>query len=613
MRAQIQQLPASVIAVGALIVAQAGWLVMWTSRGWFYQDDFLFLTRAHDSSLSWSYLTQHTGGHLTPGFWMFFWLIAHVVGLHYLPTVILRLVLQAIATLLLYRVVRELSGSNRRSLAIVVVYCASPLLVPGSLYLTQSMSLLPAQVFSLVALLAVVRHSKTGSLRSSLAAGVALLLTAACWEKTGIDTTLVVILLVLGWLTPGGPRARFRAVLRDWKGWLLTLAPVVAFGALYLAKGYGSSANGHVATQSELHLAWIQWSHDVCLALIGGPWHWGFGPDVYTAFGTPTNGEIAAGQVAFGLFTVLVVWLYGWRRILAWLLPVVPVVVGIAVVAAGRYVYFGQIIALDYHYAFDLAVPVALALALAGRTGERRPTAHEPARQPRPGSVGRLLPAVGVLVIAGVVAASVVSARAWTKPWHRSPAKGYVTTLIAQAEQPGQPPALYNTFVSPTVLPRPDTPLPLSALFRLAGLDAHFDGGATGLQIVDDRGHIVPATFVTSSTGAATAKPVCPTLISGVQSVTLRFAPAVTPNYYFLRLQYFENTVSNVNVTVKTATGASLAVENGDRVQLGQSIGQQMFPLAFGAPASVTIAGTTAATNVCASEVTVGLPVAGTS
>ena len=143
--------------------------------------------------------------------------------------------------------------------------------------------------------------------------------------------------------------------------------------------------------------------------------------------------------------------------------------------------------------------------------------------------------------------------------------------------------------------------------------DAEFDGGASNLQIVDDTGHIVPATYVTSSKGAATAKPVCPTLVSGVQSVTLRFAPPVTPNYYFLRLQYFANAVSNVTVTVKTATGTPLAVEDGDGIQLGQAIGQQMFPLAFGAPASVTITGMTAATNVCASEVAIGLPVASAS
>jgi hypothetical protein len=209
-----------------------------------------------------------------------------------------------------------------------------------------------------------------------------------------------------------------------------------------------------------------------------------------------------------------------------------------------------------------------------------------------------------------VVGSSAVAARKWTDPWHTYPGKAYVSTLRAQADRSGVAPALYDTFVSQRVLPAPDKPLSLSDLFGLAKIPASFDGSATNLQLVDDLGHIVPATYVPAATGQAATKPVCPTLISGVQSVTLPLSPTLPSNYYFLRLQYLENTVSSVTVTVKTAGGVNLPVVNGTNVRLGQSLGVQTFKLPLAAPASVTIAGVTAATNVCASNISVGLPVA---
>ena len=64
---------------------------------------------------------------------------------------------------------------------------------------------------------------------------------------------------------------------------------------------------------------------------------------------------------------------------------------GTAIVAAGRYEFYGQIISVDYHYAFDLAVPLALALALAWRPGRRKPVRPHAEHQAR---YRVLLPAV---------------------------------------------------------------------------------------------------------------------------------------------------------------------------------------------------------------------------
>src|SRR5262245_61413399 len=62
----------------ALIVAQLIWKSIFLSHYYFWQDDFWWLTGARAHSFSWSYLTQSAGGHLTPGDWAIYWVVARI-------------------------------------------------------------------------------------------------------------------------------------------------------------------------------------------------------------------------------------------------------------------------------------------------------------------------------------------------------------------------------------------------------------------------------------------------------------------------------------------------------------------------------------------------------
>lgn len=611
-RAVTERIPPPYLVLAALVIAQTGWLAVWFSRGWYVNDDFSFLAQAIHQPLTWKYLTANSAGHLFPGFRLLFWLVARGTHLDYAATVALRLLLQAAATILLCRLLFALTRSWRPALAITAVYAVTPVILPGTLYLSAALNLLPAQVCILIAYLGVVRHAHSGSNWAALQAGLGLVAAALFWEKTALDSAPVLALLMIGWLTSGAPRARAVAIARDWRAWLLTFGPMIGFGIYYLAGHYSGSAKGvplHVLPK----LAWQEWARALWPSIIGAPWKWFALPNEFIAIGAPSHLAVVLGQVGFGVLIVVGLRRRGWRSVLVWVPLAVALFVGMTSVAVGRYAFVAAAPTVDYHYLFDLAIPAAVCAALLFRSPLAEPALELPSPSSQPaGRAGwghRLQIAGAVIASCALVVSSVVSSARWTRRWHESPARSYVGTLSKAAHAQTTRPAVYDTQLPAGVITPLDPDRNLSDLAAVARVPLTFEGGSPGLQLVTETGTLVPATFQTAATAVTPANPVCPTLITGVQSVTLQLAPKLAPNYYFLRLQYFQNTVGTVTVTAQASNGHGVAVTNADDVQLDQPIGQHVFKLALGAPASVTIAGTTASTHLCASLVTVGGPV----
>jgi hypothetical protein len=590
-------------ALLAIVAAQAVWLSVLSSRGWFYTDDFQDMAQSLHRSLGPSYLLTPLNDHLSPGVRLVFWLTTHGIGLHYGPTIVVRVLIQAVTTVLLYRLLRLVSPSARLALGVTAVYAFSPLLVPGTLWLTTALTLQIPQIATILAFDAHIRHVRDGSWRWAAAAGIALLIAASFWEKSGITAVLLVILSV-GWLHTGGLRRRIRAVLRDWRGWLLTLGPLVAFAAYDIASGTGKSAAA-LPVSAALRLIWLQWSQALWPAVIGGPWHWFAGRNVYQSLARPGLAAIIAGEVAFAALAVL-----GWRRnrwagLLAWLLPLTSVVFGIVLVGVGRYATFGKIIATDYHYVYDVAVPMALAAVLSLAPSE----SPAPVRQRSPWrSRARTVVAVGAA--GGLLASCIVSAASWTSKWHASPARTYTATVFSSVRALGPAATLYDTPVSQRVLPFIEGDRHLSNLLALAGVDAHINNGPEAPLIVDDRGHAGPATFFVAAVGRGTRNRFCPDALHGQQALVIPLVGRVIPNAYFVRLTFFQNRPTQLVVTVTDPAGKSVAVSGG-ALALDSTLGQVVVRLGYGQPASVTIRGGSAATNTCLTKVELGVPLAG--
>jgi hypothetical protein len=590
------------VALMGIIAAQAVWFAVLSSRGWFYTDDFQDMAQSLHRSLGPSYLLTPLNDHLSPGVRLVFWLTTHGIGLHYGPTIVVRVLIQAVTTLLLYRLLRLVSPSARLALGVTAVYAFSPLLVPGTLWLTTALTLQIPQICTILAFDAHIRHVRTGSWRWSVASGVNLLIAASFWETSGITAVLLVI-VSLGWLHTGGLRQRVRSVLRDWRGWLITLGPLTAFAAYDIASGTGKSA-ATLPVTAALRLIWLQWSRALWPAVIGGPWRWFGQGDVYQSLARPGAAVIVLGEAAFVALAVL-----GWRRnrwagLLAWSLPLTSVALGIVLVGVGRYATFGNIIATDYHYVYDVAVPTALAAVLS----LSRPTRPAPIRVPSQRPRARV--AVAAVAAGGLMASCIVSAAGWTQRWHASPAHTYTTTVLSSVRALGPAATLYDTPVSQRVLPFIEGDRHISNLLDLAGVDAHIDNGPQSPLIVDDRGHVGPATFFVAALGKGTQNRFCPDLLHGQQVLTIPLVGHVTPNAYFLRLTYFQNRPTRLLVTVTDPAGHSVAVSEA-ALALDSTLGQVVIRLGFGQPASVTLRDSSAATNTCVTKVELGAPLAG--
>lgn len=599
--------------LAVVVAAQAGWIAYLCTRGWFYQDDFTLLSQAVHRGLSLGYLKQPFNGHLAPGVRLTFWILAHTSRLHYGPTIALRVVLQAIATILLFWLLTTVSRSRTVALVITTVYSVSPLLVPGTLWLASSTNLLPAQICVLIVYLAHLRHVESGELRWSLVAGVALLVGVCFWEKTAV-TALLLVILSLGWLLSGSLRRRLMGLLRDWRGWILTLAPLGAFTAYFFSHNYGSSTYD-LPPRAGLHLIWLQWGHSLWPAVIGAPWRWLSGGETFTGVADPRLATVILGQCAFAALVVAGWWRNRWRGLLAWSLPLVAVAVGEVLIGLSRYTAFGDLPGLQFSYAFDLAVPVALAvgLALRARTPiDTVPAEPVPAERLPPEATRwpRLRLVAGVACVALAASSAVVSALAWTSRWHDSPAKTYVGSILTGLRGTGSSANLFDTGVSPRVLPSVSPNRNLSDLLSVTNVHVVFDRGLPQPQLVTDSGQIVPATFTSVAEQVGGPNAFCPTLVHGTTSISVALEPTVAPGAYFLRIEYFEQRPALVTVTVRNATGQSVGLRGDPTVDFDQQLGVVLLPLRPGSPQRVNFASRSEATNVCMSKVTIGSPVA---
>jgi len=598
-------------AVGALIAAQAGWLATLASRGWFYQDDFIFLSQATRRRFGWGYLSEPLNDHLVPGLRAAFWLMQHFLPFNHAATVWVRVILQAVATALLYLLLRVLTGRTRRNLAMLAIYSFSPILVPGVMWLSTSANVLCAQIFVLIAYLCHVRHAVTRQLWWAVLTGLSLLLATCFWEKSAV-TALLLVLLSVGWLTAGTARQRAAALVADWAAWLCTFGPLAAFVGYFVLGGYGSAGNTG-SLRAAPRLAAFQWYKTIWPSAIGGPWRWYSNGGIYASLGNPTRTVEIIGQAAFVLLLYL-----GYRRVghrvwLAWSLPLVSVAVGMTLVGLGRYALFGDLVPLGFSYAFDVAIPMVLAAALSlsaamppelpGNSGVSRPTARP--LETTSSARTRRWPA---LVSLAIIASSTVSTLTWVHRWAENPAPHYVQTLIQQVRAAGPGVNLYDTGVPQDVVPFVGERRAVSDILAIAGVPARFNQLDTDPQLVDDAGHLRPATLLIDAQTKVTPNKFCDNLIQGRTDRTLALTASLTDNKYFVRISYFQQRETEIEIRVRDSTGKRIAAVGGDRIALTGTLGAHLIELGTGRPGTVEFSSQNAATNTCITETSVGVP-----
>ncbi len=627
-RRRFWQVTAALCLVQAVVLAAA------ISRGWYYNDDFALLMNASHRSLGWDYLKMPINDHLLPGERLEFWLLRHLAPLNFGLTVAIRLGLQATASWLLVRLLAVLIGHRRRVLTIAALYCFCPLVVTNALWLTVALSLLPAQALVLGALLWHVRYTVTDRLRYAAGTGLCLLGSALFWEKAAV-AALMLPVLSLGYLYDGSLGRRLLGMLRQWPGWLITLLPLAAFGGYFLAAGYGGATQS-IGAGDLLRVLWLQWSRVVAPTLFGGPWHWFAFPGVSLGYAESSTAIAVLVQVGVVCLVVLGLRLAGWRSLIGWLLPVLPLVAGTSLVALGRFHAFGVLIATTLRYGADLAVPLFLGMALAltptsaaairrrlsavgeevtepigeaaGDTsppadGGRRGRRHRPRSRLRWAATAAAVLASAWLIGAGT------SVTAFDRHWAANPTHSYVRTLTAAIDHGGPTLNLYDTTVSQRVLPIFFGPhWHLSDFLPLTGRAPTLDGPDTEPLVVDDTGRPVPAALVPAVTRGPPAGGLCTYLVQGTGTFRIPFSQNAPEGDGFLRIDYLQPRPSVARITVLDAHGGEHQPITGDRVLFGNLLSHVTLRLPLTSVSAVLVRTQAPDTHLCIGRLTVGAP-----
>jgi hypothetical protein len=600
------------LALAAVVAGQALWLGVLAAQGWYYQADFSNLAEPTGHSLSWSYLTLSQGGHLGIAGRAVFWVLNRLAPLNYAATILLRILVQAVSTVLLARLLTLLVGRRRGVLVITALYAMSPLLIQGTLWLTSSVGLLSSQLLLLIALDAHVRYTVRGSLKWAVTTAAGVFGATVCSEQAAV-TALILPILSAGFLHAGTARERCRAMLHRWPGWLMIIGPVIGFVAYFFTVGNYSQAVHGLGAYDVVRLVTVEWFASVIPGLLGGPWVWDAVGDNYLSVANPALGLRIGCAVVFAVVVIAGVRRVGRVALAAWSMPLLVSAVGIVVVGLGRFEGLGLLVANLFEHSYYAALPAALAAALAwwridpvdiaGRVHHAAP-ADRPAPQ-----VGRRAPTAALVTV--VAAGSIVSGLTYTARWADSPAHAYVTRLTADVRHLGRTAAVYDSPAASTVIPGIEPAHDVSDILGLAGSSTTTDivVGPRPVMAGPDGG-LRPAGFFASAHGVGDGRSACNQLVQGEGTWRLRLDRPLTRSGYYLRLNFFQQRLSTLEFEVIGADGRSVRPLAGERTAMSINLGSIALKLPTTAPREIVVRSASRATNICIVKAEIGFPFA---
>ncbi|WP_164704421.1 hypothetical protein [Blastococcus litoris] len=483
---------AGVVLLLLLQLAVRIWMV---SRRGLYGDDLHYGVRALELPLfSADLLLEQHGGHFMPGALLMDALLTRVAPLEWWPLAAALIVLQAVASLVVLRLLRLLVGDRAVLLLPFAVYLFSPLNLGFFAWWSAAMNSLPLQIGLAWVLGDAVQFLRTGRRRYVVTGTVAVAVTLLFYERA-VLVPLVAFGLVAVLLSVGRPGMALGEAWRRcrplWLGCLGVVAVWLwAFTSSVPSEVVGSATVSQVAgtTQATLRAP--------LSSLLGGPWAWTSGPPD-TPHIAPPGALVVAAVLALG---VLVVWTSVRREGAGalWMLLGGYLLAGAVLVALGRGIFgTGELLPLTYRYHAGEVVLLAVVLGLVAVLPRRGSGAapldvDEPARtDDRHGTPAR----VAVLVLTGAfLVSSLVSTVTYVDLWGEHRTTDYLATVEASMagaadgepllDQPVAEDVLNGLFYPSNQMFRLFEPLPQRPEFAEATHD---------LRMLDDAGQLRPA------------------------------------------------------------------------------------------------------------------------
>lgn len=423
---------AVVIAAVVLIGISVWWRAALLARSFFRLDDFIYLSRAAHSSLTWKYLLWVDAGHLTPLGNVIAWCEVRLSPADWTLTSAVTLGLLAISGLALLRMLRALFGDHPGILVPLVLYLLSPLAISGLSWWTVTLELLPLQAAIFLAVTSHVKFLRTGSARYVAETGGWLFIAMAS-SLRGAGIAVLLLGVTSAFFEDGPwPRSVWSSLRRYWPAWVLYSLITAGYLVLYwvqlatssVAPGRPGSFTGVFEFASTL-------VRDTFVpGILGGPWRW-TGAGVYASANPP--GVLAAASWVIAAIVIVVSVFYrprawrAWAILVGWL-----IVVDMVPVLLGRSVFVpGVLLGLVTRYVWDATGILALCLGLAYLPLAGQARSDTAIRFYRP------LRTAAVCVLTAVVIGSVFSSNTYPADPGAAVGRSYVATArIALAQAP---------------------------------------------------------------------------------------------------------------------------------------------------------------------------------
>ncbi len=241
------------------------------ASGFFYWDDYLLIGRVSEHPL-WStelLLTSHDG-HVMPLALALTWLVTTVAPLEWTAAVVVLLVLQALASLAVLRLLVVLLGRRARLLGPLVFFLFVPLTLPAFAWWAAAVNALPLQIALAWVSADAVLLVRTGRRRYALSGAVVFAVALLSFEKAVVVLPVAFAVVVLA-ASVTGESVR-EAARRGAALWTAAGAVLLAWAACFLLviqRPRGLSAPEHPGILVRRAL-----SDGLVPGLFGGPWRW---------------------------------------------------------------------------------------------------------------------------------------------------------------------------------------------------------------------------------------------------------------------------------------------------------------------------------------------------
>ncbi|MFF3664437.1 hypothetical protein [Microtetraspora malaysiensis] len=379
------------------------------ARGYFIEDDFLFVGDAYEHNLTWDYLTRVHKGHLMPGALGLVWVLSRIAPYNWFLVAAVMLALQAVASVGMLVLLRRLFGDRVGILVPLALYLFAPLTVPALSWWSAALNAVPLQVAMVFSLAAHARFLRDGTARHAWQ-GLAWAAFGMAFSTKGAFLPLVTFALTTAYFGTGRTQGWVRAAVRELRArprvWGAYAALLAGYTLLYLLRQGTAGEEGAGVPKADVALGLAGWmlGRTFPTGVVGGPLNWG-GLAGTGGLADPPVAMIVVSWLALAAVVVFTC-LYRRRAWRAWTVAALYVVVADAIptiLARGRYT---ALVGTETRYVADAVVVFAVCLALSSLPLRGEGDAY---RRPLPG----VMPLTTALLTVAFLVASVASVNAY--------------------------------------------------------------------------------------------------------------------------------------------------------------------------------------------------------